>query len=228
MKKILLALLAIPLVSGCFTSIGGGKRVVCKGPVILKNLDEELQFPDFDKIVLNGHADLKYVQEKDGFGVQVEANEEVFGLLDFHVTDGTLYLETKDNVQIVADEFDIYVGSPVLSSVTVNGAADATIIAIDEDEDLQIAINGAGDCELQNISVPGLSVMVSGAADIDATGLDVDNLYVGVSGTGDVDLQGRADYVNLTISGVGSVDISKLSYEKIDINKSGIATVKTK
>ena len=128
----------------------------------------------------------------------------------------------------MAEEFDIYVGSPVLSSVTVNGAADATIIAIEQNEDLQIAINGAGDCELQNISVPGLSVMVSGAADIDATGLDVDNLYVGVSGTGDVDLQGRADAVSLNISGVGSVDVTQLTYQTIDINKSGIATVKTK
>lgn len=230
MKRFLIALSAVALLSGCTCSVnlgqgfGGGKRVVCNGEVQDRMLDS---LSGFDKIVVSGQADLKYVQTADEY-VRVKANAEVFDYLDFKVEDGTLVLKTKDKVQIKAKEFEIIVGSPLLKSLKVSGAADVDITGVHSAEDLTISISGAGDCEMKDIQVPCLTYSVSGAGDLDAQRLDVEKLYVSISGAGDVDLSGKAGYASLSVSGAGDIDARELDCPQIEKHKSGAASIKTK
>lgn len=230
MKNLCMALAAMALIScSCSVNIGGnGKHVVCKGPVVLKQLDVDMNLTDFNSIRINGSADLKYVQDKEGFGVQVEANEEVFQYLNYYVEDGTLVLETKDNVEIRAKKYGVYVASPTLVNVEVNGALDATIIAIKQEEDLTIVVNGASDCELENIHVPTLTFTINGASDLDVIGLDVENLCVNVNGAGDVDLAGKAGKASLNVAGAGDIDARNLECSNIDKSQSGLASIRTR
>lgn len=230
MKRFLIALSVVALLAGCTCSVnlgqgfGGGKRVVCKGPVedrLLENLS------GFDKIRVSGQADLKYVQTTDEY-VRVKANAEVFDYLDFEVDDATLVIKTKDGVQIKADEFDVYVGSKVLKSLKVSGAADVDLSHINSAEDLTVSISGAGDCDMRDIKVPCLTYSVSGAGNLEAEGLDVEKLYVNISGAGDVDLAGKAGYASLSVSGAGDIDARRLDCPQIEKKKSGVASIKTK
>ena len=230
MKRFLIALSVVAFLAGCTCSVnlgqgfGGGKRVVCKGPVkdrLLENLS------GFDKIRVSGQADLKYVQTTDEY-VRVKANAEVFDYLDFEVDDATLVIKTKDGVQIKADEFDVYVGSKVLKSLKVSGAADVDLSHINSAEDLTVSISGAGDCDMRDIKVPCLTYSVSGAGNLEAEGLDVEKLYVNISGAGDVDLAGKAGYASLSVSGAGDIDARRLDCPQIEKKKSGVASIKTK
>ena len=209
----------------CTCSYKVGKEVVwCKGPVLLQNIDLD----EFDRIVVNGAADLKYAQDPEIWGVQVEANEEVFDYLNFRVEDRTLILEMVDSVQVMAEDFDIYTGSAVLKSVTINGTADVIIVAVDQKDNLDITVNGTGDMELQKIRVPVLSCNVNGAADIEATGLDAGHIDLSLNGAGDVSLSGKAESANFTVSGAGSIDARGLECDKIEKQKNGLARIRTK
>ena len=228
MRKILSALCAFVLIScTCNVHIGNGKNgksVTCKGPVVTRSFE----LADFNAIVINGQADLEFTQTDGSFSVSVKANEEVFQHLNYRVENGTLILETIDKINIRADEFDIYVSAPKLTKIEVNGAVDAKIAALKQQEKLEIEVNGAGDIELKNLIVPELEVEINGAGDLDCKGLNVGKLSIVVNGAGDVELEGTAETCTLNVSGAGDIDARKLDCEQIETRKAGLASIKTR
>lgn len=228
MKKVLSALCALALISCTWNvHIGNGKNgktITCKGPVVTRTF----ALADFNAILINGHADLEFTQTDGTFGVSVTANEEVFQHLNYRVENGTLILETIDKVNIRADEYDICISAPALTSIEVNGATDTKIAALNQPGNLEMEINGAGDMELKNITVPELSVEINGAADLECKGLNVGKLSIAVNGAGDVELSGKAQSCTLNVSGAGDIDARQLDCEAIETHKAGLASIKTK
>ena len=175
MKRVVSLIGAAMLCAACVFPINGlngitvndGKKVTCKGPVITKELD----LSGFDAITVNGSSDMALFQG-ESFQVLVKANEEVFDYIDYKVEDGVLILETKDLVNIRAEEYDVTITLPVLKELIVNGAADVDIKkGYAASENLNVQVNGAGDFDLSGIAVPSLSFTLNGAGDIEADGL---------------------------------------------------------
>jgi hypothetical protein len=212
--------------TGCVIRVnsGNGKSVRCEGPVVTKTFD----LNNFESIVLNGGCDINLIQQ-DKFLVSVEANEEVFGHLDYHVSGNSLILEAVDKVNIIAEKYSVTIGLPVLESVTVNGAGDVDLKnGYSYDGDLKIEVNGAGDLDFTGIQVPVLSISVNGAGDIDANDLDVKELKLSVNGAGDARVSGKADKASFSVAGVGGIDARNLDCEDIQTSKAGLASIKTK
>ena len=224
MKKIVVILACVLAMSSCVIRVGdSGKKVTCKGPVITKSFD----LTGFEAITVNGGADLDLIQ--GDFQVSVKANEDVFDHLDYEVTDGVLVIKTKNDVGIRAEEYDITVSLPVLTAITVNGAADFDLKnGYTADSDLDIEINGAGDLDITGITVPSLNIVVNGAGDIDINDMNVQKLSVIISGAGDVDLSGKANSASFNVSGAGNIDARNLDCADVQTHKSGIASVRLK
>ncbi len=217
-------LVASSLTSCVFVGRNGGKTVTCKGPVQEKLLD----LKDFDKIVMNGHADV-VISQRETFSVKVSANEEVFDYLDFHVDNGTLILETKDHVNLRAETFDVTVTLPVLKDISIQGAGDVDLKGgYYAAEPLALTLNGAGDIEFRDIQVPSLSITINGAGDIEAKGIDVNELSISVNGAGDVEVTGKADKARFSVAGAGDIDALGLDVQDVETHKSGIASIKLK
>ena len=224
MKKLfnlITALVVSVLTSSCFT--WNSNAIYCNGEI--KSVD--MDFKDFQSVVVNGSADLHITQE-DNFSVRVVANEEVFQHLDYKVEDGTLILQTKERVQIRAEKFDVFVTMPSIEALGVNGASDAVVSDFSGDYSITVTVNGAGDVELRNLTLEGISFTVNGAADLVAKDLDVKTLNVAVNGAADASLEGKAEDVNVSIAGAGSVDIRSLSYTNLSTHKAGAASIQTK
>lgn len=224
MKKLFFILCTLALTCSCFSIHynSNSKRVVCKGPVVEKSLD----LSGFNAITVTGSADM-IIGQSQTFSVKVNANEEAFDYLDYVVEDGTLVLKTKDNVQIVAKTYKVYITLPCLENLTVNGAADADIRDYSADKDLTVVVNGAGDFEINGIKVPALHFTVNGAGDVDASELDVQDLTVIVNGAGDVNLSGKATKAYFGVSGAGDIDAEELEMEDYEVRKTGLASIKT-
>ena len=209
--------------------INNGKGVECKGPVVVRTLD----LSGFDKIVVNGMSDMELVQGEN-FQVSVKANEEVFDHIDYKVEDGVLILETKEQVVIKAEEFDVRITLPLLKSLTVNGAEavcamlQKLLCELTGADSLRIEINGAGDFDLSGIKVPALAFQLNGAGDIEAAGLDVGELSMEVNGAGDIDVSGKAVSASFVVSGVGDIDARGLQTEKVNTSKSGLGRIRLK
>lgn len=232
MKRVVSLIGAAMLCAACVFPINGlngvtvnnGKKVTCKGPVITK----ELNLSGFDAITVNGSSDMELFQG-ESFQVLVKANEEVFDYIDYKVEDGVLILETKDLVNIRAEEYDVTITLPVLKELIVNGAADVDIKkGYAASENLNVQVNGAGDFDLSGIAVPSLSFTLNGAGDIEADGLDVDILSVAVNGAGDIDVSGKAGKASFRVSGAGDIDARGLDCESVTTHKSGMASIRLK
>jgi hypothetical protein len=205
-------------------SVGNSKSVHCKGDVEVR----EMGLSGFNQIMLNGAADINLTQG-DAFRVTVTANNEVFEYLNYKVEDGVLILETKDNVTIKAQTYDVAISLPALVSVVVNGAGDIDLKSgYTGEEDLSMVINGAGDFDFSGIRVPTLSVVVNGAGDIDLNDIDVQRLSVSVNGAGDATVTGKADKASFSVSGVGGINATGLDAGEVKTSKSGVASIKTK
>ena len=223
MKKILFAVCAAMVSCSCMINVGnGGKKVYCKGPV----MEKSLELSDFGSIVVNGAADVELTQA-DEFSVVVRANEEVFQHLNYRVEDGVLLVETLNRVQLRAKVYEVYISLPCLEMLTVNGASDVNLKkGYESSENLSIQVNGAGDFDLQNVSVPKLSFTVNGAGDIKAEGLEVDYLAVQVNGAGDVVAAGKATEAFFGVSGAGEINVVNLEMEHWDVQRHGVASIK--
>lgn len=226
MKKMMMALVALALLTSCNFSlnIGNNKNIVlCKGDVELRTFD----LTGFDQIVVNGATDLAYTQGTD-CSVKVEANADVFQYLDYRVEKGGLILKTKNKVQPMAETFNVYVSSPVLKTVSMNGAAEATFEGIDAKQDLTITVNGSTECELKDICVPTLTFTINGAGELKANRLRVEKFYLSINGAGEAEISGSADYASFSVNGAGDIDARGLICPNIDKSTSGAAKIRIK
>ena len=227
MRKILYIAAAALLCASCFqvnTNYTGGKNAIKgTGSVISKTMD----FKDFDSIVINGGADVKFTQSST-YEVTVRTQENIFDWLDYKVEGTTLVLQLKDKKGVHAEVFDIVIQAPELKKLTVNGATDFDVDALRMDGDLDIEINGAGDLDFNRITCNSLTLEVNGAADAKLTAVDIlKSLKVEVNGAGDVDITGNALDASFEVNGAGDIDATGLKIAgEVKQRKAGIASIR--
>ena len=226
MKNILYIAAVTLLCSSCFhvnTNWNGGKNAIKgEGAVIGKFLD----FKDFDSIVINGHADVTFIQSSI-YEVQVSTQENIFEWLDYKVDGTTLIIETKDHREIRATKYDLVIQAPELKKLTVNGASDFNIDALRMDGDLDVEVNGAGDLDFDRITCNNFTVEVNGAADANLTSIDIlKSLTVKVNGAGDVDVTGNAMSASFEVNGAGDINAKGLKVAgEVSKHTSGLAKI---
>ena len=210
MKQFLYIAATALVCASCFhvnTNYKGGKNAINgEGDVISKSFD----FKDFDRIVINGHADVDFTQSST-WEVTVRTQENVLEWLDYKVEGTTLVIETKDHREIRSKTYDIVIQAPELKKLTVNGASDFNVKGLRMDGDLDVQVNGAGDLDFDSITCNSLSIEVNGAADANLTSVDIlKKLKVQVNGAGDVDITGNAMNVSLEVNGAGDINATGL------------------
>ena len=226
MKRILYMAATALICTSCFyvnTNWSGGKNAVKgEGEVVSKTFD----FKDFDKIVINGHADVDFSQSS-GYEVTVSTQENILEWLDYKVDGTTLVIETKDHREIRATEYNLVIQAPELKKLTVNGASDFNVNTLRMEGDLDVQVNGAGDLDFDNIACNSLTVEVNGAADANLTAVDVRNtLTVKVNGAGDVEITGNAQNASFEVNGAGDVNAKGLKVAgEVSKHTSGLAKI---
>ena len=227
MKKFLYIAATALVCASCFhvnTNYKGGKNAINgEGDVISKSFD----FKDFDRIVINGHADVDFTQSST-WEVTVRTQENVLEWLDYKVEGTTLVIETKDHREIRSKTYDIVIQAPELKKLTVNGASDFNVKGLRMDGDLDVEVNGAGDLDFDRITCNSLSVEVNGAADANLTSIDIlKKLKVQVNGAGDVEITGNAVDVSLEVNGAGDIDASGLKVAgEVKKHAAGLAKIR--
>jgi hypothetical protein len=89
-----------------------------------------------------------------------------------------------------------------------------------------MAIAGAGSFQADKLKGINLTTRISGSGDIRIGALDVDNLTLAISGNGDFTAAGRADTVNIGISGSGHVKTANLASKHVKLGISGSGDAK--
>lgn len=225
MKKLFVIAAAMALITSCMhVNFNGGKPILCKGPVVEKEMEG---LSGFEGITANGAIDIYFCQGST-YSVQVKANEEVFNYLDYRVEDGTLILGAKDNANIRAEEYKVNVTLPLVTQIQVNGAADVRQVGeYSSDKEMSVRVNGAGDIDFkEKLSIPAIHINVNGAGDIRISDMDVDELVIKVNGAGDAVLGGKAASAHFSVNGAGDIDARGLECNDVTTQKAGLASIR--
>ena len=163
----------------------------------------------FTSIQIDGAGEL-IIMQGNAESLEIRAEDNIINELTSDVRDNTLVLGYRDNFlrnTIIPTERITYTLTVIdLSEVTINGAADMEIDAL-ETEALAVNINGAGQVSIDQLMA--------------------DNLSVRISGTTSMEVAGQVTEQSITIDGAGNYEAGDLATNStsVDINGLGNATV---
>ena len=171
---------------------------------------EERALPPFNRIAIEGFADLVLVQGS-AESISIEGAPEYLRSLRFEVIDGKLVLA---NSGARHGWLDIFNGEarPIHATLTFR-KLDA------------ISVEGAAKLRADRLETDRLAVSASGATKLSISALDAKELAVSGSGAFKMDIAGRTVAQQIRISGAGDYRASKLQSETAKVTVSGAGRV---
>ena len=123
--------------------------------------------------------------------------------------------------------FMIYVTSPKISNMIINGAGEIYVPEHISTSSLCITVNGAGDIEMDfTNTASSISATVTGAGDIECEKLAVNEANFIVSGAGDIEVKGgNAKTASITVSGAGDVNARHMPTSTVNAVVSGAGDI---
>lgn len=187
---------------------------------------ETREFPNFDSVDFSGFGRLE-VEQSDEFGMELTGTETSLDRVVTEVRGDTLYIHHRTRWapwfwDVRSQRLDIRLTVPELSRLTVAGAGEVTVDALEGDE-FRFDISGAGDFTARDIDVRELRVTLSGAGSVRVSG-SAEDQSVTISGAGNYDARDlESDTVRVDLSGASSATV--WATESLDIKASGASSV---
>lgn len=176
---------------------------------------ETRQHRGFERVEINGSPNVVYTQA-DTFGVRLEGPEKMVDNMMTEVKNHTLYIYNKGRVDVKVgfvnlnwgdkDDVTIYVSSPDLVGVRVNGSGDFVCRGPLDTDMMDIVLRGSGDIAFNDIICDGCTTELVGSGDITIEHLDVRTSTAVLIGSGDIAIN-EANVVETDLSLRGSGDI---------------------
>lgn len=175
---------------------------------------QERDHENFTRIHLYAPIDL-IVEVGGDYSVSLEGEKRAVNNLLSRVANSALFVSTRDddaaggliNNQSIVKAFGdlvMHVTLPMLSGLSMAGAGNATITALDS-RYLELSLAGAGDIDARG-QCGRLSVRLAGAGDVHADDLICSEVDVIITGSGDVDVHAR-NAADLKILGAGDISV---------------------
>ena len=221
MKKILAATALTLLLAGC-TFVKFNKTDFRKA---VNGTGDDVEHPymtgAFSSVVLNIPADVDF-HVSDTCRLSISAPQNLHDIISVTCEDGVLMIGTIEGKKLGKDGVDVRLSAPVLSSVTVNGAAEIDIDSGLRTDSFDLTVNGAGDVEIDGLETKKMDVRINGAGDISTRLIGHADVGIEINGAGDITLKGSAGSVNARINGAGDIDTSDLDCTDITRNIMGL------
>lgn len=177
-----------------------------------KYISELRSLKGFEEIEINGSPTVYYTQG-DSCSVKVSGPEDYVKNILTETSGKTLTIRNKGklgffNIQLDdEDELAVYVTSPDLIGIRLNGSGDfISNHRIDTDK-MEIMLRGSGDINVKDMLCDRCEVELIGSGDIELDHLDSKELDASLVGSGDIDLQ-VCNVVDTRLALRGSGDIS--------------------
>jgi hypothetical protein len=166
---------------------------------------------NFDKIVVSTSCDVHYVQG-NAPSVRITGPERMLKRIITECNGNTLTIKLTKAGSLMewyeGDDVDVYVTSPDLIDVTMNGSGDFSADGKVDSDTLNISLFGSGDLNMSDIICDEMTTTLKGSGDIDIQRLECGKSSVFLSGAGDIDIQQfNVAQSNVVLRGVGDISI---------------------
>ena len=194
MKQLAFFLITLLAFTSCNQRTGSGNIIT-----------ETRQTADFTGVSVGGAFTME-IKNGPITQVQVEADDNIIGLIETNVSGNVLKIRTRNGSSFSNAHFKVYVTAPEINSIHASGASDITSTS-------------------QLKSANKIFIELSGAANIKAA-IDAPQVYSSVSGAGTIELSGRTKNYMAKISGSGRIKSAELMSENTDVHVSGAGSAK--
>ena len=203
-----------------FPGQGSGESITASDNIITR----DQVTGDFHSLVCNLPGDVNYTPGE--CAVSITAPDNVLEHVTIRNENGTL--DIKSNLGRIRNlkKISVNISSPVLESVTFNGAVDFNAPEGITALDFSAVVNGAGDMDINGLSAGKASVTVNGAGDANISKVDCDAIDISINGAGDAVIGGKARRADLAISGAGDIDARELDCPDINTKVRGVGSVR--
>jgi Putative auto-transporter adhesin, head GIN domain len=162
----------------------------------------------FTGVVSNGDFDVN-IYPGEEYGVIVEADENLMGLIITRVSGGELIIETRHGDCLRSSEnIRITVSLPDLNHIDLNGSGNVWCDTLST-QDLEVDLDGSGTIRCNSLIVPNMDFDMSGSGKIEADGTFTKVRTV-IDGSGEVMLSGASQIADFYISGSGIITAGEL------------------
>jgi len=216
MRRTILA--AICVIAATFSACSIGKDVKGSG----NRKSEKRDLPAFKAVDTTGAYEIEVTCQKPA-SFEIEADDNILPLIKTDVRDGVLYVSNQQRYnsrRAVA----LRISLPELIAVSSRGAGDITVSDAKSD-DLKIESTGAASVKAAG-KVSSVAISSAGAGDLDTSRLMATKASVTVAGAASVNVY-ASDQLDVTVSGVGSVDYSG-NPKTVNKNVTGFGSVNKK
>jgi cytoskeletal protein CcmA (bactofilin family) len=138
--------------------------------------------------------------------------------------EGTIVMDNDNEFSWNRDRLDITVTGIVLNDFIVSGSSKMLLGRLQRDS-LSILVSGSGSAELDAAVKGDAKLVVSGSGRINFGNLQAQHLQARISGSGAIDGKGRADSLDLDMSGSGHFGDIASSRANVTMSGSGRAAI---
>ena len=174
--------------------------------------EQELSFPAFNNIKTKGKVCIVLSQDSVS-AVRVRANKKCIEAYKFDVRKDELRIECKDfkgNVNKNTPPVTFYIAVPNLNELEITGAGKLEVVGtMVQEEPLEIEINGAGEVNIDTLSVASLNVKLNGVADCSFANVTAQgDIEIEVNGAGDINANVFCQELEVELNGAGKAILS--------------------
>lgn len=192
--------------------------MTCDRPLPGDHVVEFRKHRGFERIEISGSPSVVYTQA-DTFGVRVEGPEKMVENIMTEVNDKTLHVYNKGRVNFKfgvvnfnwgnKDDVTVYVSSPDLISVRLNGSGDFFSRKPVDTDVMNIMLRGSGNIEFESIICDDCTTELVGSGDIDINHLDGRTSTAVLIGSGDINInEANVRETDLSLRGSGDIAVN--------------------
>lgn len=166
----------------------------------------------FTSIAIKGGVSLEYVQD-DSLKVKVTASREKMKHFKIEQEGDKIILDSEyiDGNESSGEDVKVFIQSPDIHNINVDGAADIRMKKPIKVDNLNIVIDGAGAVSLDDICATNqLTIETNGAAAAKVNANHCGTINAIINGTGAIKIKGTAHALNQKIAGIGVISDSGL------------------
>ena len=192
--------------------------MTCDRPMPGEQIVELRKQRGFERIEISGSPNVVYTQA-DTFGVRLEGPEKMVDNMMTEVRDRTLYVYNKGRVDLKVgfvnlnwgdkDDVIVYVSSPDLIGVRVNGSGDFVSRNLLDTDVMNIVLRGSGDVSFDDIICDACTTELVGSGDIRINHLDAKTSTAVLVGSGDIRIEeANVQETDLSLRGSGDIAVN--------------------
>lgn len=166
----------------------------------------------FEKVEINGSPSVCYTQA-DTFSVVVKGPKNVVENILTEVSGSTLKIRNRGKLGIInvnisnGDVATVYVTSPDLIDIRLNGSGDFICESRIDSDNMNIQLRGSGDIDIEDLICDGCQTSVVGSGDLNVKRLEAKDVSASLVGSGNINLGlWKVDVTRLKLMGSGDID----------------------